>query len=96
MAWVYMLKCGDGSFYVGSTIHLELRVAQHQSGAGAVYTAKRLPVELVFAEEFNRIDEAFAREKQVQGWSRAKRTALIESDFNALPGLSGRKRQRIS
>jgi len=88
MPHVYILKCGDGSFYVGSTRNLEYRLAQHQAGLGGAYTSKRQPVELVFAEEYDRIDDAYAREKQVQGWGRAKRIALIERRFGDLPGLS--------
>lgn len=75
--WMYILKCADDSYYTGSTNNLELRLTQHQNGTGANHTAKRLPVELVYFEEFNRIDEAFYREKQVQGWSRKKKEALI-------------------
>jgi putative endonuclease len=91
MAWMYILQCSDGSYYVGSTVDVEKRVWQHQQGEGAKYTSKRLPVELVFAEEFPRIDEAFQREKQVQGWSRAKKEALIRGDYDALPDLSSSK-----
>jgi len=75
--WMYILSCADGSYYTGSTIHLELRLAQHQAGQGANHTKKRLPVELVYFEKFERIDKAFYREKQVQGWSRKKKEALI-------------------
>ncbi|MCU1413439.1 MAG: hypothetical protein JWN80_779 [Microbacteriaceae bacterium] len=85
---VYILECGDGSYYVGSARILELRVAEHQSGIGCAYTAKRQPVKLVFSEWFDRIDDAFEREKQVQGWSRAKRKALIDGRLGDLPGLS--------
>jgi putative endonuclease len=93
---MYILRCADGSFYVGSTIDLERRVAQHNPGSfaqhnlgeGARYTARRRPVELVYVEEHSRIDDAFAREKQVQNWGRAKRIALIEGRFDDLPGLS--------
>jgi putative endonuclease len=88
MAWVYILKCSDGSYYVGSTTHVQARLAQHSSGLGARYTAQRLPVELVFAHETMRIEEAFALEKQIQGWSRAKREALIDGRFELLKGLS--------
>jgi len=84
MPYMYILQCCDGSYYTGSTWNLEKRLAEHQSGIGARHTAKRLPVRLVFCEEFVRIDEAFHREKQVQGWGRNKKQALIESDFNAL------------
>ena len=83
-----MLRCADGSYYVGSTRNLENRVAQHASGAGGDYTRKRQPVELVFSEEFDRIDEAYEREKQVQGWSRKKREALVEQRMDDLPTLS--------
>jgi len=88
MPHTYILKCGDGSFYVGSARNLDERVAQHQAGLGGSYTAKRQPVSLVFAEEHERIDDAYSREKQLQGWSRAKRQALIESRFSDLPELS--------
>lgn len=75
--YMYILLCSDGSYYTGSTKYLELRLAQHQSGEGANHTKKHLPVELVYYEEYQRIDEAFYREKQVQGWSRKKKEALI-------------------
>ncbi|MDR6559447.1 putative endonuclease [Arthrobacter pascens] len=91
MPYVYMLRCSDKSYYVGSTVNLEWRLAQHHSG-DAAYTRRRRPVELVWAEEFERIDDAFFREKQVQGWSRAKREALIKGNYAALPGLSVSKR----
>jgi predicted GIY-YIG superfamily endonuclease len=86
--YMYILKCSDGSYYVGSTINLEQRLTQHQAGEGANHTKKRLPVELVYYEEFQRIDEAFYREKQVQGWSRKKKEALIENKTENLHFLS--------
>ncbi|MCK6612586.1 GIY-YIG nuclease family protein [bacterium] len=86
--WMYILECADGSYYTGSTNNLELRLAQHQEGEGANHTKKRLPVKLVYFEEFQRIDEAFYREKQVQGWSRRKKEALINSQTEKLPDLS--------
>ncbi len=82
--FVYILECSDGTLYTGSTIDLELRVNQHEIVKGANHTEKRLPVKLIFAQEFPRIDEAFYREKQIQGWSRKKKLALIEEDFNSL------------
>ncbi len=84
MPHMYILECSDKSFYVGSTVNIERRLWEHQNGLGAVYTKKRLPVKLVFAEEFERIDEAFALEKQVQNWSRKKRIALINRDWQGL------------
>jgi putative endonuclease len=88
MAWMYILECADGSYYVGSTKDLDLRLSQHQEGLGARYTSKRLPVKLVYGEEYDRIDDAFYREKQVQGWRRAKREALINGDPDLLPALA--------
>jgi putative endonuclease len=88
----YILRCGDGTLYVGSARNLESRLEQHAAGLGGQYTAKRQPVVLVYAEEFERIDEAWAREKQLQGWSRAKREALIKGRFQDLVELS-RNRQ---
>lgn len=85
---MYILECADGSYYVGSTKYLELRLGQHQNGEGANHTKKRLPVKMVYFEEFDRIDHAFYREKQVQGWSRKKKEALIKGEFSTLPDLS--------
>ncbi|ADQ16467.1 Excinuclease ABC C subunit domain protein [Leadbetterella byssophila DSM 17132] len=86
--YMYILKCSDDSYYTGSTTNLELRLAQHQNGEGANYTKKRLPVTLVYYEEFNRIDKAFYREKQVQGWSKKKKEALIKGRENELRSLA--------
>lgn len=81
---MYILLCCDGSYYTGSTNNLELRLKQHQAGEGANHTKKHLPVELIYFEEFNRIDKAFYREKQVQGWTRKKKEALIAGCDNQL------------
>jgi putative endonuclease len=89
---MYILECSDGTLYVGSTIDLERRVAQHNSGEGAAYTRRRRPVRLLYAEEYDRVDEAFAREKQVQNWSRKKRMALIDGRFGDLQQLSKKPR----
>jgi putative endonuclease len=86
--YMYILECADKSYYTGSTKYLELRVLQHQNGEGANHTKNRLPVKLVYFEEFDRIDEAFYREKQVQGWSRRKKEALINGQHVKLPLLS--------
>jgi len=87
-AWMYILKCADGTYYVGSTRNLDLRLSQHQSGKGSGYTSGRLPVELVYGEEYDRIMDAYAREKQVQNWSRAKRDALINGKPELLSALA--------
>ena len=96
MAWMYILECADGSYYVGSTKNLEQRLFQHQEGIGAKYTSRRLPVKLVYSEEYSRVSEAFAREKQVQNWSRAKRKALIDGQYESLPALAKKKFKKNS
>jgi predicted GIY-YIG superfamily endonuclease len=83
-----MLRCVDGSYYVGSTRHLQARLWEHQRGSGAAYTRRRRPVELVWSHETDTVAEAFALEKQIQNWSRAKREALIEGRFADLPALA--------
>ncbi len=85
---MYILRCSDGSYYVGSTRNLESRMLQHAVGEGSGYTSRRMPVELVYAHECLNVGDAYALEKRVQGWSRAKREALIRGDVKALPGLS--------
>jgi putative endonuclease len=88
MAWMYILQCSDDSYYVGSTKNLDLRFSQHQSGKGSRYTSGRLPVGLVYCEEYDRVSDAFYREKQVQGWTRRKREALINGNPELLPALA--------
>ncbi|HEX2555969.1 MAG TPA: GIY-YIG nuclease family protein [Microvirga sp.] len=90
--WLYILRCADGSYYVGTSRaeDLDTRVSQHQQGTFGGYTAKRRPVTLVYSSHFDRIDEAIASERQIKGWARAKKEALIRGDFEALPGLSRR------
>lgn len=94
MAWMYILRCADSSYYVGSTRDLEARLHQHQRGEGAAYTRHRLPVELVFSQEYERVDEAFAMGKRVQGWGRTKREALINGAYELLPQLSKKRFKR--
>jgi putative endonuclease len=86
--FMYILKCGNGAYYTGSTTDLDLRLQQHQRGEGANFTRKHLPVELVYYEVFDRIDDAFYREKQVQGWRRAKKEALINGHHDKLRELA--------
>ncbi|WP_431805267.1 GIY-YIG nuclease family protein [Microbacterium sp. bgisy203] len=90
MAFVYMLRCADGTLYIGSTLDLERRLAQHQAGEGAEYTRRRRPVTLLWSEQMDRIDDAFAWEKRMQGWSHAKRLAYAEGGLNAIKGWSAR------
>ena len=86
--YMYILECSDGSYYTGSTTDMELRLQQHQNGEGANHTKNRLPVKLVYYEEYQRIDEAFNREKQVQGWNRKKKEALIKGELHELHPLA--------
>lgn len=88
MPYMYILECADGSYYTGSTWNLEQRLWEHQNGMGANYTTKHLPVKLVYCEDGERVEDAFRREKQIQGWSRQKKRALIASDSNALHRLA--------
>jgi putative endonuclease len=88
---MYILQCSDKSFYVGSCWDLPTRIDQHMVGMGSDYTSKRQPVVLAYAEDFDRREDAWEREKQVQGWSRAKRIALIEGRMGDLPHLSRSK-----
>lgn len=85
---MYILLCSNGSYYTGSTNNLELRLIQHQNGEGANHTKKYLPVTLIYYEEYPRVEQAFYREKQIQGWSRKKKEALINGDHNLLPELA--------
>ena len=90
--WVYMLRCSDGSYYVGSArISLDRRMAQHQSGELGGYTSTRRPVELVWSTDFQYATDAIACERRVKGWSRAKKEALIRGDYTELSRLAHRR-----
>ena len=78
--FTYMLRCADTSYYVGHTDDLDVALAQHRDGTRDEYTAKRLPVELAWSAPFADRDAAFAAERRLKGWSRAKREALIAGD----------------
>lgn len=87
--YVYILKCSDNSYYTGVTNNLELRFSQHQSGKFPdSYTHNRRPLKLVFYCEFNDISQAIAFEKQVKGWSRKKKEAIINDNWESLKELS--------
>ena len=88
--YAYMLRCADGHYYVGHTDDLDVRIAQHQASAIPGYTQKRRPVVLVWSERFPERDQAFAAERQIKGWSRAKKEALIRGDWEALRTLASR------
>jgi putative endonuclease len=86
--YMYILKCSNGSYYTGSTKNLKKRLEEHNRGEGAKFTKAHLPLELLYYEEFRRIDEAFYRGKQIQGWSRKKKEALINGEMGNLSELS--------
>ena len=86
--WTYMLHCRGGAFYTGHTDNLEVRLAQHERGWFEGFTSKLLPVKLVWCEEFPTRHEAFAMERRIKGWSRAKKMALIRGDWNLISALA--------
>jgi tRNA/rRNA methyltransferase len=86
--FVYILKCNDGSYYVGHTDNMEKRLSEHQLKKFDTYTSKRLPVELIFVQVFGTRDEAFAAERQIKKWTRKKKEALINGDWSQLKLLS--------
>ena len=92
-AYVYMLRCADDSFYVGSATGDDLgpRIAQHETGAYPGYTSTRRPVRLVWSEHFDRITDAIAIERKIKGWSRAKKEALITGDWAKIGQLAKRR-----
>jgi putative endonuclease len=89
--WVYILKCSDDSYYTGSTSNIEKRLSEHKQGLIKGYTYSRRPVELVFSEYFNNVNDAISAERQIKGWSRSKKEALINGDFELLKELSKKK-----
>ncbi|MFO1151276.1 MAG: GIY-YIG nuclease family protein [Alsobacter sp.] len=92
--WLYVLRCADGSYYVGTTrVDPEIRVSEHNAGVHPrAWTARRRPVTLAFSEPFADASDAVAAERQVKGWRREKKDALIRRDFALLPALSRRGR----
>ena len=94
---LYMLKCADGSYYVGTARNgLEKRLAEHNSGILGGHTSLRRPVQLVFSQHFERITDAIAAERQIKGWSRAKKEALTAGDWNRISVLAKRRRPHPS
>uniref|UniRef100_A0A832D1I1 GIY-YIG nuclease family protein n=1 Tax=Ignavibacterium album TaxID=591197 RepID=A0A832D1I1_9BACT len=91
--YVYILKCADNSYYTGVTNNLERRIYEHNSGEIDGYTSSRRPVELVYSERFSDINDAIRFEKQIKGWSRKKKEALIKRDFDLLVELARKKKK---
>jgi predicted GIY-YIG superfamily endonuclease len=93
---VYVLRCADGSYYTGHTDNLEKRIGEHRSGLISGYTCERLPVELVFSEEFQTREDALSVELQIKGWTRRKKEALIRGDWDGLKRLAKKDFSRSS
>jgi putative endonuclease len=95
-AFVYILRCSDRSYYVGTASGNDLtkRIFEHKTGSYPGYTWSRRPVELVWSEHFERITDAIAVERKIKGWSRAKKEALIESDWPSVQSLARRRAGR--
>ena len=94
-AYLYILRCSDGAYYVGTTRNsLDARVAEHNAGTFDGFTSLRRPVELVFPQEFDRVTDAITAERQVKGWRRVKKEALISGKYDLLPELAKRRGMR--
>jgi len=91
MFWVYILRCADGSYYTGHSDNLERRMGQYQIGECAGYTATRLPVELVWSQETTTREEALSAERQIKGWSRKKKEAMMRGDWTEVSRLAKSK-----
>jgi len=93
--WTYMLRCNDGSYYVGHTDDLERRIAQHSCGEPRCYTSNRRPIVLVWSQEFASRDEALAAERQIKSWSRAKKAALVRGYWREIRRQAWGKRNPL-
>ena len=90
--FVYILLCRDNSYYTGITSNLKQRIEEHQSGKYSdSYTYKRRPVKLEFYHSFNEVNDAILFEKRIKKWSKAKKVALINSEYHKLPNLAKKK-----
>jgi predicted GIY-YIG superfamily endonuclease len=91
MFWVYVLRCANSSYYTGHTDNLEARIGMHRSGECDGYTASRLPVELVWSQECTTREEALSAERQIKGWSRKKKEAMMRGDWTEVSLLAAGK-----
>ena len=92
LSYVYILKCADNSYYTGVTSNLNKRLVEHKIGKHIdSYTYSRRPLKLVFYAEFTNINIAIETEKKIKKWSRAKKEALINGEYEKLPNLSKKK-----
>ena len=90
--YVYIVQCTDNSYYTGVTNDIERRIAEHNQGEDKqAYTYRKRPVKLVWHEYYNDINQGIEKEKQIKGWNRKKKEALINNDFDQLVALSNLK-----
>jgi predicted GIY-YIG superfamily endonuclease len=94
--WVYIVRCADDSYYTGHTDNLEKRIMEHQTGKIEGYTSTRLPVTLLFANEFPTREEDLSHERQIKGWSRKKKEAMMRGDWGEVSRLACSKRPSTS
>ena len=94
-AWVYILQCSDNSYYTGCTTNLRQRITEHSEGKYGGYTSTRLPVRLLWIEEFEDVRDAIVLERQIKGWTRKKKEALMMGDFQLLHKLSRSKQKKV-
>jgi tRNA/rRNA methyltransferase len=83
-----MLECSDESYYIGHTDNIEKRISEHEQCKGSKYTKTRLPVKVVYVQDFMTRDEAISAEQQIKGWSRKKKKALIDNNWEMIKKLS--------
>ena len=88
--YVYILECSDGSYYVGHTDNIDQRISGHEQGKGSAYTKSRLPIKVIYVQDFMTRDEAINIEQQLKGWSRKKKEAFIRNDWDTLKRLSNK------
>jgi predicted GIY-YIG superfamily endonuclease len=86
--FIYMLECNDGSYYIGHTDDIDRRISEHNNGQISGYTKNRLPIKVVYTQDFATRDEAINAEQQIKGWSRKKKHALIQNDWETIKKLS--------
>jgi len=93
MPWVYIVRCSDGTLYVGHTCNVHSREKTHNEGRGSLYTAERRPVKVVYSESHDLLEAAIARERQLKRWTTATKEALIAGDLATLKSRSVRRRK---
>jgi predicted GIY-YIG superfamily endonuclease len=93
-AWVYILRCSGGTYYTGCTTNIDQRLYEHQAGIYPGYTSCRRPVKLVWIEEFSNVNQAIDVERQLKGWSRRKKEALMKGDFILIHELAQSKEMK--